>query len=155
MVRMVVEEEWSVARAAAEFKVSQKDCSKWLARYREASEGGLLDRSSACATVADRTDERRIERERPGELIHIDVKELERIRGGAGHRMTGRRHYTPRLIDAAGRRRGTAGWDYEHVAIDDATRLAFAEVLPDASHHRGSCAARSTSTPATASPSSA
>jgi transposase InsO family protein len=45
--------------------------------------------------------------------------------------MTGRRHYTPRLMDRAGRRRGTAGWDYVHVAIDDATRLAYAEVLGD------------------------
>jgi transposase InsO family protein len=73
----------------------------------------------------------RYERERPGELIHIDVKKLGRIKGGAGHRMTGRRHYTPRLTDAAGRRRGTAGWDYVHVAVDDATRLAYAEVLAD------------------------
>ena len=73
----------------------------------------------------------RYERERPGELIHIDVKKLGRIKGGAGHRMTGRRHYTPRLKDAAGRRRGTAGWDYVHVAVDDATRLAYAEVLAD------------------------
>jgi transposase InsO family protein len=73
----------------------------------------------------------RYERERPGELIHIDVKKLGRIQGGAGHRMTGRRHYTPRLMDAAGRRRGTAGWDYVHVAVDDATRLAYAEVLAD------------------------
>jgi transposase len=76
---------------------------------------------------------RRYERERPGELIHIDVKKLGRIVGGAGHRITGPlgRHYTPRLTDAAGRRRGTAGWDYVHVAIDDATRLAYAEVLSD------------------------
>jgi transposase InsO family protein len=73
----------------------------------------------------------RYERERPGELIHIDVKKLGRIKGGAGHRMTGRRHYTPRLMDAAGRRRGTAGWDYVHIAIDDCTRLAYAEVLSD------------------------
>jgi len=73
----------------------------------------------------------RYERERPGELIHIDVKKLGRIEGGAGHRMTGRRHYTPRLMDAAGRRRGTAGWDYVHVAVDDATHLAYAEVLGD------------------------
>jgi transposase InsO family protein/transposase-like protein len=73
----------------------------------------------------------RYERARPGELIHVDVKKLGRIQGGAGHRMTGRRHYTPRLMDRAGRRRGTAGWDYVHVAIDDCTRLAYAEVLPD------------------------
>jgi transposase InsO family protein len=73
----------------------------------------------------------RYERERPGELIHIDVKKLGRIQGGAGHRMPGRRHYTPRLMDRAGRRRGTAGWDCVHVAVDDCTRLAYAEVLPD------------------------
>ena len=74
---------------------------------------------------------RRYERQRPGELIHIDVKKLGRIQRGAGHRMTGRRHYTPRLTDTAGRRRGTAGWDYVHIAIDDCTRLAYAEVLSD------------------------
>ncbi len=74
---------------------------------------------------------RRYERERPGELIHIDVKKLGRIRGGAGKRMTGRPHYTPHLTDKAGRRRGTAGWDYVHIAIDDCTRLAYAEVLSD------------------------
>jgi transposase InsO family protein len=73
----------------------------------------------------------RYERERPGELIHIDVKKLGRIQGGAGKRMTGRPHYTPRLTDRAGRRRGTAGWDYVHIAIDDCTRLAYAEVLSD------------------------
>jgi transposase InsO family protein len=73
----------------------------------------------------------RYQRERPGELIHIDVKKLGRIRGGAGKRMTGRPHYTPRLTDPAGRRRGTAGWDYVHIAIDDCTRLAYAEVLGD------------------------
>jgi transposase len=50
----------------------------------------------------------RYERERPGELIHIDVKKLGRIQGGAGKRMTGRPHYTPRLTDKAGTRRGTA-----------------------------------------------
>jgi transposase InsO family protein len=74
----------------------------------------------------------RYERARPGELIHIDVKKLGRIQGGAGKRITGgSNHYTPRLIDRAGTRRGTAGWDYVHIAIDDATRLAYAEVLAD------------------------
>jgi transposase len=59
MVRLVVEQGWSPARAAAEFKTSPKTCSKWVARYREASEAGLLDRCSACERVANRTDERR------------------------------------------------------------------------------------------------
>jgi hypothetical protein len=82
---------------------------------------------------------RRYERSRAGELIHVDVKKLGRIERGAGHRITGRQHYTPRLIDRAGRRRGTAGWEFVHIAIDDATRLAYAEVLP--SERRRDCAA--------------
>ena len=74
----------------------------------------------------------RYERARPGELIHIDVKKLGRIEGGAGKRVTGGgQHYTGSLTDAAGVRRGKAGWDYVHIAIDDATRLAYAEVLAD------------------------
>jgi transposase InsO family protein len=73
----------------------------------------------------------RYERERPGELIHVDVKKLGRIVAGAGHRATGRKHYTPTVTDRAGTRRGTAGWEFVHVAIDDATRLAYAEVLSD------------------------
>jgi transposase InsO family protein len=73
----------------------------------------------------------RYERARPGELVHIDVKKLGRIRGGAGHRIAGHQHYNPRKRDAAGVDRNTVGWEYVHVAIDDATRLAYVEVLPD------------------------
>ncbi|HWT22383.1 MAG TPA: IS481 family transposase, partial [Solirubrobacteraceae bacterium] len=73
----------------------------------------------------------RYERARPGELIHIDVKKLGRIQGGAGHRVTGRRRYNPTRTDAHGRRRALVGYEYVHVAIDDATRLAYAEVLDD------------------------
>jgi transposase InsO family protein len=73
----------------------------------------------------------RYERERPGELLHIDVKKLGRIHGGAGKRITGHRHYTPEKRDAAGVDRRTVGWEYVHVCIDDATRLAYVEVLSD------------------------
>ena len=74
----------------------------------------------------------RYERERPGELIHIDVKKLGRITRGAGKRVTGGTStYSGSFTDAAGNRRGRAGWDAVHVAVDDATRLAYAEVLPD------------------------
>jgi transposase InsO family protein len=75
----------------------------------------------------------RYERDRPGELIHIDVKKLGRIEGGAGKRVRDglRQHYNRRFTDQAGRVRQTVGWDFVHVAIDDATRLAYAEVLPD------------------------
>jgi transposase InsO family protein/transposase len=72
----------------------------------------------------------RYERLRPGELLHIDVKKLGRIHDGAGHRITGKRgRYTGRRTDAEGTRRSTVGWEYVHVAIDDATRLAYVEVL--------------------------
>jgi transposase InsO family protein/transposase len=74
----------------------------------------------------------RYERDRPGELIHIDVKKLGRIVGGAGKRITGASsHYTGSFTDAAGRRQRKAGWDFVHIAIDDATRLAYAEILSD------------------------
>ena len=73
----------------------------------------------------------RYERQRPGELIHIDVKKLGRIHQGAGHRVTGKRRYKPQRTDAEGRVRKTVGWEFVHVAIDDATRLAYVEVLSD------------------------
>ena len=75
----------------------------------------------------------RYERATPGELIHIDVKKLGRIQRGAGHRITGQknRRHGPRRTDAEGKRRDTTGWEYVHIAIDDCTRLAYAEVLSD------------------------
>jgi transposase InsO family protein len=73
---------------------------------------------------------RRYERARPGELIHIDVKKLGRIQLGAGHRATGHHHYTPRRGPRGATRR-TVGWEYVHIAIDDCSRLAYAEVLYD------------------------
>jgi transposase InsO family protein len=77
---------------------------------------------------------RRYERSRPGELIHIDVKKLGRIGPhGAGHRVLGRSWAKQggRRTDAAGVRRLQSGWDRVHVCVDDATRLAYVEVLPD------------------------
>jgi len=181
MACRVVEQGWSVSSAAAAAEVSERTCSKWVARYRSGGELGLLDRSSAPETVANRTSQRRIEaiaalrrlrfsgpeiahvlsmplstvsgiltrtgmgrlgrlglqaaeryeRERPGELIHIDVKKLGRIERGAGHRVTGRRRGNPTRTDGSGIRRRQVGWECVHIAIDDSTRLAYAEVLPD------------------------
>ena len=62
----------------------------------------------------------RYEWERPGELVHVDIKKLGRF-ARAGHRVTGHRH-TP----SAGR-----GWEYAHVAIDDCSRFSYVEILPD------------------------
>ena len=75
----------------------------------------------------------RYERSRPGELVHIDVKKLGRIEGGAGKRVGGRLpgKGRPRRNDGTGSRRGLTGWEYVHVAVDDHSRLAYAEVLTD------------------------
>ena len=75
----------------------------------------------------------RYERSRPGELVHVDVKKLGRIQGGAGKRMRDglRQHYNPTYTDLDGKRRNTVGWEFVHIAIDDHSRLAYAEVLPD------------------------
>jgi len=174
---------WSLTQAAEAAGVSERTARKWLGRYRAEGPSGLVDRSSAPAVVANRTDEQRVqaiaalrrlrmtgaeiaevlgmalstvsailtrigmgklgrlglqpaqryERQRPGELIHIDVKKLGRIQGGAGKRVRGtlKQHYNPVFMDKEGHRRNTVGWEYVHIAIDDATRLAYVEVLDD------------------------
>ncbi|MGH9169080.1 MAG: IS481 family transposase, partial [Acidimicrobiia bacterium] len=68
----------------------------------------------------------RYERDRPGELLHLDVKKLGRIPAGGGHRMLGRSTET-RV--AKGNRR--LGYDYLHAAVDDHSRVAFVEPLGD------------------------
>jgi transposase InsO family protein len=77
----------------------------------------------------------RYERKRPGELLHVDIKKLGRIHG-AGHRMVGhRKSQNQRRVH---RKAGRLGWEFVHVCVDDATRLAYAEVLGD---ERGETAA--------------
>src|SRR6202451_2744567 len=150
LVRMVLEQGRSIAAAAEAAGVSERTCSKWVARPRAEGGAGLSDRSSAPGRVHNRTDERlvqllaslrrwrfpapeladllempvstisgilnriglgklgrlglepaqRYERERPGELIHIDVKKLGRIHGGAGKRY-GYRRGVPQEADLA------------------------------------------------------
>jgi len=75
----------------------------------------------------------RYERSRPGELVHIDVKKLGRIKGGAGKRWRDglRQHYNATRTDTDGHRRNSVGWEYVHIAVDDYSRLAYAEVLLD------------------------
>jgi transposase InsO family protein len=182
LVGRVVEGGWTLTEAALAAEDSVRCARKWVGRYRAEGEGGLLDRSSAPRTVANRTaaqrveaiaalrrlrfsgpeiaellgmalstvsgiltriglgrrgrlglePARRYERARPGELVHVDVKKLGRIHGGAGKRVRGlRKHYNPTFTDLHGARRKTVGWEFVHIAIDDCTRLAYAEVLPD------------------------
>jgi transposase InsO family protein len=164
--------------------VSTRTASKWVARYREEGELGLLDRSSAPHRVPRRTPDARVvtiaalrrlrmtaaeiaevlgmalstvsavllriglgkrsrleppeppnryERRRPGELIHIDVKKLGRIEK-VGHRISGSRaSRNARSTWHQGHRR--IGWEFVHVCVDDATRLAYVEVLDDEKGH--------------------
>jgi transposase InsO family protein len=180
MVRRVLEQGWSLTKAAEAAEVSERTCSKWVLRYRAEGEPGLLDRSSAPRRIPHRTPQDRVEviaalrrlrmtsseiaeclgmalstvsavlkriglgklsrldppeppnryeRRAAGELLHIDVKKLGRIpQGRAGHRVHGNRRLqlSPRK---AGKR--TVGWEFVHVCVDDATRLAYAEVLID------------------------
>jgi len=181
MVRRVVEEGWSLTKAAAAAEVSERTSSKWVERYLAGGEAGLLDRSSAPRSIPHRTPEDRVEviaalrrlrmtaaeiafclgmalstvsavltriglgklsrleppeppnryeRRGAGELLHVDVKKLGRIRG-AGHRVTGRRTQRRTTYTPDGRRIGDAGWEFVHVCVDDATRLAYVEVLDD------------------------
>jgi transposase InsO family protein len=182
LCRRVVDERWTLTEAAAAAEVSVRCARKWVFRYRSEGEVGLLDRSSAPRSVANRTPEDRVEaiaalrrlrftgaeiaellemalstvsgvltrigmgrlgrlglepaqryqRERPGELVHVDVKKLGRIERGAGKRITGiKRNPRRTRVDAAGVNRKIIGWEYVHIAIDDCTRLAYAEVLAD------------------------
>ena len=66
---------------------------------------------------------RRYERQHPGELIHLDIKKLGRI-GSVGHRITGR------SAGVVNRHHGI-GWEFVHVCIDDVSRLAFVQAMPN------------------------
>jgi len=68
----------------------------------------------------------RYERARPGELVHMDVKKIGRIPDGGGWRATGRN-----IGKTWAQKKARIGFDYVHSAIDDHTRLAYSEILPD------------------------
>lgn len=101
----------TAAAIAAQLGLARSTVARWLARH------GVGRR----AALDPPPPVRRYQRERPGELIHIDIKKLGRF-DRPGHRVTGSR--------TKGSSRG-AGWDFVHVAVDDATRLAYVEVLSD------------------------
>ena len=101
---------WTSAEIAERLRLGRSTVARYLARRG-------LARLRALEPVVP---VQRYERARPGELLHLDVKKLARIRG-VGHRITGDRRTRVRGI----------GWEYVHVAVDDASRLAYTEVLPD------------------------
>lgn len=97
------------AAIAAKLGLARSTVGRWLRRE------GL----GRLAQIDPPDPVRRYQRERPGELIHLDIKKLGRF-DQPGHRVTGTR---------IGCRSRGAGWDFVHVAVDDATRLAYVEVL--------------------------
>jgi transposase InsO family protein len=82
---------------------------------------------SRLSSLAPKIEIVRYEKTLPGEMIHIDIKKLGRIEG-IGHRITGNRigQSAPRS-----RKQGGKGWEYLHLAVDDHSRLAYSEILPD------------------------
>ena len=90
-----------------------------------ATVGAVLRRCglSRLTPLAERPPIRRYEWARPGELLHVDIKSLGRIHG-VGHRIHGDRHRTARGV----------GWEHVHVCVDDASRVAYVEVLPTLHH---------------------
>jgi transposase InsO family protein len=101
---------WTGAEIAATLQLSPSTVARLLRRRGLARLGQL----EPVAPV------QRYQWARPGDLVHLDVKKLGRI-VRVGHRITG---------DRRGRGRGI-GWEFVHVAVDDASRLAYVEVLGD------------------------
>ncbi len=107
---------------AAELGVAERTVSRILSRH-------AVPRLAECDPLtgvvirASRHTTTRYERSRPGELVHVDVKKVGKIPDGGGWRAHGRG-------ERPANRRGL-GYDYVHAAVDDHSRLAYAEILPD------------------------
>lgn len=189
-----------IAHVAAEMGISRATASKWVNRYKQFGDLGLLDRSSTPLRQVTATDgavvaqiermrrehkwsaariefeltlvgiaisRRTISRillqlglnrrrfldpngesnreplpilaERPGHMVHVDVKKVSRIPDGGGWRMHGRDSLQARAVERAKKRSTRRGYVYLHSAIDGYTRLAYTEVLDD---EKGMTAAR-------------
>jgi transposase InsO family protein len=115
-IEVLRRQRWSGAQIARETGVSKATVSRILRRLG-------LNRLRALEPAEP---VRRYEREHPGELIHIDIKKLGRI-DGLGHRITGDRRGQS---NRRGRGEGL-GWEFVHVCIDDASRIAIAKVMAD------------------------
>ncbi|WP_328521197.1 IS481 family transposase [Kribbella sp. NBC_00359] len=178
---------WPPAQVAEQLGISRATVHKWLRRYRQAGDAGLVDRSSRPRRSPNRLPARteqsvlaarrhrrrgavvlaaelglnpstvgrvlsrhqvphlatldpitgqpvrsprhsqiRYEYDRPGAMIHVDVKKLARVPAGGGWRLRG-----AEATVAHKHKKTLIGYDYVHTAIDDHTRLAYSEVLPD------------------------
>jgi transposase InsO family protein len=112
---------WGPHRIGYHLRLPQSTVSKVLTRYRVPLLGHL---DQATGLPVRRPAPVRYERERPGDLVHVDVKKLGRIPDGGGHRTLGRQ------AGKRDRRRGM-GHSFLHSAIDDHSRLVYSEILTD------------------------
>jgi transposase InsO family protein len=99
--------------------------SRILARH-QVPPIAALDPVTGAVIRASKQTSHRYERDAPGDLIHIDVKKIGRIPEGGGWRILGRA-----ATNTYQRKAARIGFDYVHAAIDDHSRLAYAEILPD------------------------
>ncbi|HET8958279.1 MAG TPA: IS481 family transposase [Microcella sp.] len=182
LARLIVDQGWSVRRAAERFQCSPATASRWASRYRAGLP--MTDRSSRPHRQPTRTSQRlerrivalrftrrwgphrigyhlgvarstvgrvlaryqmpllhhldqatglpvrkstpvRYELAAPGQLVHVDIKKLGRIPDGGGHRMLGR------TIGNRNNKKKGRGYAFLHHAVDDHSRLAYSEQLPD------------------------
>ncbi|WP_327069122.1 IS481 family transposase [Kitasatospora sp. NBC_01302] len=115
IIKVRVLRRWGPARIAYLLRLNPATVHRVLTRYRLARLAHL-DRATSRPI-------RRYEHSAPGELIHVDIKKLGNIPDGGGHKTLGRQ---------AGRKtRSAAGYSYLHNAVDDHSRLAYSEILPD------------------------
>ena len=192
LARLIVDDGWTVAKAAEFYNVSWRTASKWAQRYRDEGPAGMRDRSSARHSQHAKTPQpmvrkivhlrwkqrlgpiaigaklgmpastvhavlvrcrlnrlthidrvtgepaRRYERERPGELIHVDVTKFGNIPDGGGWRFVGieqgwanRRATRARTGNTTRRYDVAMGTCFVHTVIDDYTRIAYAECHDD------------------------
>ncbi len=113
-------------RVASVTGVPARTVSRILARHHQPPIAAL-DPITGVVIRATRTTGHRYERATPGELVHLDVKKLGRIPDGGGWRLRGRNEATRDHKHKKER----IGFDYVHAAVDDHSRLAYAEIHPD------------------------
>jgi transposase InsO family protein len=120
---------WGPARIADKLGLRASTVNRVLRREGEP----LLHELDLATRRALRRQVKRYERQRPGELVHVDVKKLGKVPPGGGHRVHGRSIGNQRsgLARRARKHSGASGYHYLHTALDDHSRLAYTEVLPD------------------------
>jgi transposase InsO family protein len=112
---------------AAELGLNPSTVGRILARH-QVPHLAAIDPVTGEALRSSRRSPNRYEHPTPGAMIHVDVKKLGRIPAGGGWRLHGR----DAAVSVANRHKKTKiGYDFVHTAIDDHTRLAYSEVLPD------------------------